>query len=116
MFANKLRAAGIAFAGPTPGSRTRPDGRTLNWKTLNLTDDRKGLLPFFIEWGAESIHPSADAPKGCHIEHFAAVDQNPDELSKVFQRMGVDTLVERGADAQLRARILGPKGSLDVTS
>src|SRR5712671_4099309 len=33
MLANKLRAAGIAFAAPTPGSRTRPDGRTLNWKT-----------------------------------------------------------------------------------
>src|SRR6266852_6327579 len=35
-FGKKLHEAGVAFKGPTPGSRKRPDGRVLNWKILNL--------------------------------------------------------------------------------
>src|SRR5437667_12870623 len=80
-FAKKLRKSGIAIAGPFPGSRARPDGRVLNWKTLNLADDRHGLLPFFIEWGANSVHPSADAPSGCHLERFAVADPVSGEVS-----------------------------------
>src|SRR5271163_3923839 len=34
-FAIRLRDAGLAFEGPTPGSRQRPDGRLLQWKTVN---------------------------------------------------------------------------------
>ena len=55
----RLKAAGIAFDGPRDGSRSRPDGRLLKWKTLNLADDHKGVLPFFIEWDATSTHPSS---------------------------------------------------------
>lgn len=47
-FANRLHSAGIAFEGPQPGSRKRPDGRVLHWKTLTLKEDH-GVLPFFIE-------------------------------------------------------------------
>ena len=66
-FATRLRNANIAFDGPNPGSRKRPDGRLLQWKTLNLKDDQSGLLPFFIEWSADTVHPSVDAPTGCKI-------------------------------------------------
>ena len=64
-FAALLRQEGVAFEGPQPGSRQRPDGKLLRWKALRLKDDRGGLLPFFIEWSADSLHPSADSPKGC---------------------------------------------------
>src|SRR6266404_7309011 len=60
--AKLLRNNQIAFQGPDDGSRKRPDGRILNWKTINLADDRHGILPFFIEWSADSVHPSKDAP------------------------------------------------------
>src|SRR5262245_4905444 len=43
-FAAGLKSDGIPFTGPTPGSRKRPDGKTLQWKTLNLRDDANGLL------------------------------------------------------------------------
>jgi Glyoxalase-like domain len=114
--AKKLRESGITIQGPWPGSRTLPDGRVLNWKTINLDDDRKGVLPFFIEWGANSIHPSVDAPKGCHLQNFAIADPNPDELSKVLQRLGIDTSIERGERPQLRARITSARGKLEVSS
>ena len=62
-FAAKLANSGIAAGGPAPGSRRRPDGRVLQWQTLTLKANASDLLPFFIEWSADSIHPSVDSPK-----------------------------------------------------
>jgi catechol 2,3-dioxygenase-like lactoylglutathione lyase family enzyme len=114
--AKKFREAGVSIQGPWPGSRTRPDGRVVVWKSFSLTDDRHGLLPFFIEWSADSVHPSSDAPTGCHIERFAAAEPDTAELFKAFRRIEVDTPVEHSERPQLRARIRGPKGMLEVTS
>lgn len=114
--AKKLHDAGIVTQGPWPGSRARPDGRVLSWKSLVLADDRHGLLPFFIEWSADSVHPSVDAPAGCRLERFAVADPDPAGLERTFQRLGIDVPVERGERPQLRARINGPKGKFEVSS
>jgi len=114
--AAKLREAGIAFQGPTPGSRKRPDGRVLNWQTLNLDDNRSGLLPFFIQWGAGSLHPSIDAPAGCKLKSFAAGDADSSELGALFRRLGLQVHVENAAGPLLKALIVGPNGQLDLTS
>src|SRR5512133_2437579 len=98
--AKKLSAASVPFEGPRAGSRARPDGRMLSWKSLAM-DDRHGLVPFFIEWGPDSPHPSVDAPGGCRIERFFATDPNPDDLKKVYRGIGIDMTVERGAQPQL---------------
>src|SRR3982074_2977955 len=85
-----LREAGVAFKDPQPGSRQRLDGKVLHWKSLTLTDDRDGLLPFFIEWSADSLPPSADAPKGCGLERFPAVTPNPQEWAKRAAILDID--------------------------
>jgi hypothetical protein len=115
-FAKKLREAGVAFEGPTPGSRARPDGRVLHWKTVNLADDLHGLLPFFIEWSADSAHPSSDAPKGCTLDEFEVMSSNPDELTPVIQRIGIELPVQRSDRNRLRALLTGPKGDLRLSS
>ena len=114
--AKRLRENQIAFQGPDDGSRKRPDGRVLHWKTLNLADDRHGLLPFFIEWSADSLHPSADAPAGCRLEYFKVMNPDRDELSQAFQRIGIDVPVERSDRARLVGLISGPKGDLGVST
>ena len=114
--AQKLRSAGVAFVGPSPGSRKRPDGRVLNWRSLGLVDDRKGLLPFFIEWSRDSIHPATDSPSGCRLHEFGIAVPDPAGLTRLLTRIGIDVPVEKGAQAQLRARIIGPGGSLEASS
>jgi hypothetical protein len=109
-FAVRLRDAGIAFEGPTPGSRKRPDGRLLQWKTLDPKNDEHGLLPFFIEWGAGTVHPSADAPAGCKIEHFAISGPDDVELKRLCSQLNLHVRVERSEKPQLHARISGPGG------
>lgn len=111
-FASHLTAASIAFEGPTPGSRQRPDGRLLQWKTLNLKDDREGLLPFFIEWSPDTIHPSADAPSGCKTFGFRLVAPDNSELEDLCKLLELDVSVTHGAPSEFFANILGPRGGV----
>jgi Glyoxalase-like domain len=115
-FADKLRQAGIAFDGPSSGSRKRPDGRLLQWQTLNLADDAGGLLPFFIEWAPDTVHPSADAPTGCAVAQFSAETPDPEKLMATLKLLNLDLPVQKGDKSRLRATIHGPKGTLELAS
>jgi hypothetical protein len=114
--AKRLAQSGVATVGPTPGSRKRPDGRVLHWSVLSLKDDGQGLLPFFIEWSADSLHPSSDSPKGCSLVRFEATTPDPDALSKKVELLGLDLSVVHGDKPQLRATVAGPKGQFNLSS
>jgi Glyoxalase-like domain len=114
--AKQLRENQVAFTGPDDGSRKRPDGRVLNWKTINLADDRHGLLPFFIEWSADSVHPSKDAPAECTLDYFEIMSTDPEELTSAFKRIGLALPVQRSDKARLHALISGPKGDIKLST
>jgi len=116
VLAADLARAGVAAEGPTPGSRKRPEGSVLHWKTLKLKDDANGLLPFFIEWSADSPHPSADAPSGCQLLRFELLTPDPVALDKRTARLKLKAPLVKAASSQLHAVISGPKGKLDATS
>jgi len=115
-FAKRLQEARVTFTGPTPGSRKRPDGHVLQWQTLNLNDDDSGLLPFFIEWSAGSPHPSSDAPHGCHVDLFELAVPDLDKLKKKLAILELNVAVAQAVSPQIRVRIAGPKGELQITS
>lgn len=115
-FASRLRDAGLVFDGPTPGSRQSPDGRLLQWKTLNLKDDHTGLLPFFIEWSVNSPHPSVAAPRGCHLDQFELLTPDADTLSRTVKQLGLLVAVSKADRPQLRAVIKGRDQVWEVTS
>ena len=114
--AARLAQSRIAAVGPIPGSRKRPDGRILQWKTLTLKNDAASLLPFFIEWSSDSVHPSEDSVKGCSLVRFEAASPDPQTLAKQIALLGLDLPIIKGAGPQLRAVIAGPRGQLSVTS
>jgi catechol 2,3-dioxygenase-like lactoylglutathione lyase family enzyme len=106
--ATRLRSANIPFDGPTPGSRKRPDGRLLQWQTLNLKNNHFGLLPFFIEWSPGTIHPSVDAPIGCKLDRFEISTSNNIALQRLSSLLSLDVRIRHGEKSELRARIAGP--------
>ncbi len=116
VLAADLARAGVAAEGPTPGSRKRPDGSVLHWKTVNLKDDANGMLPFFIEWSADSPHPSSDAPSGCQLLRFELLSPDPAALDKQITLLNLKAPLAKNPDPQLHAVISGRKGKLDVTS
>jgi hypothetical protein len=114
--AQRLRADNIAFTGPTPGSRKRPDGKTLRWQTLNLTNDEGGLLPFFIQWSADSTHPSVDAPAGCTLASFTGQAPYPQNFAKELRTLGLDFPILEAEKRGLKCVIEGPSGKLELSS
>jgi hypothetical protein len=112
--AQHLRGAGIAFTGPRAGYRIRPDGNRLKWRTIVLDDDAGGLLPFFIEWNAGSIHPSADAPAGCELAGFDVIYSDATRWSAAATALGIDLPATLGPSPRLRATIRGPFGTISL--
>jgi hypothetical protein len=115
-FASAIKKAGVDSVGPKPGSRARPDGTTLTWKSLTLNDDYNGVLPFFIQWGSGSLHPSVDAPGGCKLTNLWIGTPHPDELNALTANLQLDVQVRKAGKLQLAATIVGPKGTLPLFS
>jgi hypothetical protein len=111
-FAGVLHAAGVDYVGPVPGSRQRPDGSVLNWKSLSLKENEHGILPFFIEWGTTTIHPSVDSPKGCRLDSLQITTPNPASLGPLSQTLDLDVAIGQSMATRLIAYLHGPAGSL----
>lgn len=114
----KARGAGLAVVGPEPGSRERPDGKVLRWKTLSvkvdLIADGVDPIPFFIEWAPDSLHPSQDSPEGCEILAFEVTHPKRADVSGILAKVGIDAGVKFGQPALLRASLRTPKGAAKV--
>jgi hypothetical protein len=111
----KAAAAGIDIQNPRDGSRARPDGKVLRWRSAALQTDFDGILPFFIEWGAETIHPSQDAPAGCTLERFAIESPSLKEIRRVVGQFGLNVDAKSGKKPLLHASITGKKGAFELT-
>jgi Glyoxalase-like domain len=112
--AKRAMAAGFKIDGPADGSRARPDGKILRWKACRLQDDRGGLLPFFIEWSGESLHPAADAPSGCVLKRFFLESPSAAELAGQCHALGLEVAVERAERPALRVVLNSPKGEIEL--
>ena len=110
----KAAAAGIAIAGPREGSRARPDGKMLRWRSFSLQDNAGGALPFFIEWSHDSVHPSQDSPSGCTLQQFSVESPQAKDVAGTAEKLGLDVSVKSGSQTRLRARINGKKGEFDL--
>ena len=111
----KAAAAGIAIENPRDGSRVRPDGKTLQWRSFALKNDFNGVLPFFIEWNRSSIHPSEDARSGCTLEHFFIESPGVEAVRLVAGKLGLEVELKPAKTPVLRARIIGKKGAFEIT-
>jgi hypothetical protein len=114
--AEGIAKVGMAVDGLREGSRRRPNGEMLRWKSLRLKDDRDGIFPFFIEWGPGTKHPAADAPAGCRLTSFSVTTENPDELQETFRLIGIEVKIEMGTAQKLRAILDGAHWKFELSS
>jgi Glyoxalase-like domain len=114
--AARARAAGFEVSGPRDGSRRRPDGVLLQWRTLNVSapfaDAEADPIPFFIEWAAGSAHPSVGAPEGCQLAALEFAHPDSDRLRDALGRLGLRALVRNAARAGLRATLDTPRSAV----
>ena len=114
--AKKGVATGYELFGPRAGSRARPDGKTLRWELLGVMHDLEANgvdpIPFFIEWAADSVHPSQESPTGCELTALEIEHPNPGKVKKTLSALGLDAAVRKGKAAQLSATLTTPKGQV----
>jgi hypothetical protein len=117
--AKRLQQRTQQYTGPSDGSRVRPDGRKLAWRTLALEAAfaRDGIdpIPFFIQWSPESAHPSQDSPSGCDLRGFAIEHPEADRVRSTLAQAGIEADVRQGKSCRLSATLDTPLGRLDLT-
>jgi hypothetical protein len=117
--AKRARAGGFDVFGPQPGSRKRPDGKVLSWKTLgvksDLAADDVDPIPFFIEWASDSRHPSEDSPKGCELVALEIAHPRPADVDGVLSKLGIEAKPKTRDRALLMATLRTPKGVLKLS-
>jgi hypothetical protein len=66
---DRLKKAGVAIKGPDSGSRKRPDGMSIEWKTADVGNGTPGsTLPFVIE---------DETPRAWRVQISASVQGSP---------------------------------------
>jgi hypothetical protein len=117
--AERLARAGRQVIGPDDGARTRPDGRMLRWRTLGIPSDlaRDGIdpVPFYIQWSADSAHPSEDSPEGCTLQSFEIVHPDSSAVSRVFRELGIEAAVTGGSAVRIIATFDTPHGCVQFS-
>ena len=114
----RLDEAGVATEGPLPGSRKRPDGALLEWRTLRVGSGTEPAIPFFIEWKvAAGDHPGAttvEHPAGNVLLRGVRLGSpDPEALAdrlRVILDEGVDYQVEQAATEEPAAVVLSING------
>ena len=113
--AQKARDAGVEVDGPRDGSRARPNGKVLRWKTMSIKTDIGGLIPFFIEWGAGVVHPAEDSPKGCQLSALTMEHPESAKVRDMLSKIGIDADVRQAAEARLKVVLKTPKGKVELS-
>jgi hypothetical protein len=113
------RQAGYAVTGPAAGSRKRPTGETISWRTLHVENAMGGggvaPVPFFIQWDPGAAHPSATTPAGCTVESLALEHPDPSGLAAALRTFGLEAQVLAGPGPRLVAVLETPRGRLELT-
>jgi hypothetical protein len=114
----RARAAGQQVLEPRDGSRVRPDGKTLQWRTLGLPGalgrGAVNPLPFFIQWAADSRHPSEDSPAGCTLQSFRIAHPTPAAVSDALKPFDVELDLTSAPEPALFATLRTPKGLIEL--
>ena len=116
--AQRAKAAGRPAFGPSDGSRARPDGKMMKWRSLGIGSELgAGVvqpIPFFIQWAAGIVHPSEDSPKGCALKAFRILHPSAPAVRDVLTSLGLDAEVGSAPDAALHATLSTPKGTVEL--
>ncbi len=110
-----IREAKIEMMGPEAGSRKKPDGTTLKWKSIAVGGHDGTIVPFVIEWGKDTVHPSEDSPQGCTLRELQLEHPNPGDVNPFLEAMGLVIRATKGPKPKITAILDSPKGRVVLT-
>ena len=115
--ASASQAAGYDPGVAIDGGRVRPDGVELSWRTTKRPETQEGwpplgdgLVPFLIEWGDETPHPSSTSAQGVRLLELSLFHPRPAEVQPMLSALHIEILVTAGPSPAMRARLETPLG------
>ncbi len=112
-----MQVGGLSYDPPTTGSRTRPNGRVVEWVNLypvNFPNHLPSVLPFFIQWSSNSVHPSADSPGGCTLASLRFESPIAESAADLFRRLGLRADVRSGPQSRILVTLTTPRGHVEL--
>ena len=109
-----IKKSGYGNSGIKAGSRQRTDGKLLKWRTISVETGIKDLVPFFIEWDKDTVHPSIDSPGGCKIKAYEILYSDPEKLKVIFSNLGLKIPVIKNETSSLNLILETPKGEVKI--
>ncbi len=105
---------GLAMTEVSAGSRKRPDGVLLSWRTASPSGPAAGgIVPFFIDWG-DSPHPAHSSARGVTLVGLRAEHPDAGQVREMLGRLGLDLPITPGARPVLIATLMGPRGRVEL--
>ena len=117
---DEAKTVGFITNGPTDGSRKRPDGNVLKWQLLNVARETEkelryfNLLPFFIQWDKDSLHPSQDSPAGCQLVSLEFAHPDAEAMTAAMNSLGIKACVSKASAPAIIATLQTPKGEIEL--
>lgn len=98
------------------GSRTTEDGSLLQWNLLMpLASPEVELVPFLLDWGHSTKHPSAILPDmGCELITLYGTHPNPKVFTATFETLGYAFAIKQSNEVALKAVINSPNGIVEI--
>ena len=106
--------------GPLDGSRARPDGKLLKWRSLSVSREADknliyfNVVPFFIQWDKDSLHPSQDSPSGCRLLALEFEHPEADQIRAMMNTLGLKAKVSKASAPAIKATLQTPKGKVEL--
>lgn len=118
--AQQAKAARLLAIGPMDGARARPDGKMLKWRSLNVFREGEknqayfNVVPFFIQWDKNSLHPSQDSPTGCKLLSIEFQHPEVEQITNTMKVLGLKAKVSKAAAPAIKALLQTPKGKVEL--
>lgn len=98
------------------GQRKTSTDDTLAWEMiLPLATPAVELVPFMTDWQHSIVHPTHNLPQQCTLISLSFTHPNPAAIQQVFDKLGIDIMIEKGEKTMIRAKIKSPNGVFEIT-
>jgi hypothetical protein len=104
----KLKTAGFITTANRPGSRAKPDGSLLKWKTFRV--EGQDEFPFFIQWSDSTIHPSLSSPSGCTFKSLQVTTHDRISWSQLNEHLELGIKIAEGKNPLIELTLATAKG------
>ena len=92
----------------------------LKWRTLNVVREADksllyfNVLPFFIQWVEDSLHPSQDSPTCCRLLSLEFAHPEAEAITAAMKSLGINAKLSKATAPAIKATLQTPKGKVEL--